>query len=84
MGQLGIFRLRFASSLRFRFLSPIGEHLAAQLSDLFDGASFCLVRGASFSNGLIDHISNAQQPLAQSWTTGEALIEALFGWLFRI
>lgn len=60
MSQLGIFRLRFASSFRFSFLSPIGEDFVAELSDLFDGASFCFVSGASFGDGLIDHISDAQ------------------------
>jgi hypothetical protein len=48
MDELGILGLRLRSKLRFGFLRPVGDHLLAQLADLFDGSSFRFVRRATF------------------------------------
>src|SRR5436190_1109803 len=81
--QLRILRLGLVARFWFCFLGPIHQQFLTELSNLLDRSCFCFVSCASFSDGLINEISDHQQTPAQMWATGEALVEAwfVFAWV---
>lgn len=74
--QFGIFRLGAFTRFGFSFFGPIAQNFLTELSNLFHGSCFGFVSTASFSDGLIDQISDHQQTSAKVWSVSEAFIEA--------
>ena len=74
--QFGIFCPCAFARFGFSFLGPIAQNFLAELSNLFHSSRFGFVSTASFSDGLIDQISDQQQTSAKVWSVSEAFIEA--------